>query len=100
MAVNVDLDGNYRGFIHDGVPLNLVSVDRRELSKSIKQQSHIKLSPLDFEAIKKATKCLTHRAASASSCYQFATSGSGNLLESNLAWLSQIVVRLYIPKQP
>ncbi len=52
--VNVDLGTNYREFIHDGVPLNLVSVDGRELSKSIKQQSHIKLSPVEFEAIKKA----------------------------------------------
>jgi hypothetical protein len=52
--VNIDLCNNYREFLHDGVPLDLVSVDGRDLRKSIKQQSHIKLSPAEFEAIKKA----------------------------------------------
>jgi hypothetical protein len=34
--------------------LELVSVDGRDLRKSIKQQSHIKLSPIEFEAVKQA----------------------------------------------
>jgi hypothetical protein len=53
-CVNVDLSDNYREFLHDGVPLDLVSIDGRELSRSIKQQSHIKLTPSEFEAIKNA----------------------------------------------
>jgi len=53
-CVNVDLGDNYREFIHEGVPLDLVSVDGRDLRGSIKQQSHIKLSPVEFDAIRKA----------------------------------------------
>jgi hypothetical protein len=53
-CVNVDLGSNYREFLHEGVPLNLVSVDGRDLRKSIKQQSHIKLSPVEFDAIRRA----------------------------------------------
>lgn len=53
-CINVDLGDNYREFLHDGVPLDLVSVDVRDLRKSIKQKSHIRLSPAEFEAIRKA----------------------------------------------
>jgi hypothetical protein len=53
-CVNVDLGSNYRDFLHEGVPLDLVSVDGRDLRKSIKQQSHIKLSPVEFDAIRRA----------------------------------------------
>jgi hypothetical protein len=52
--VDVNLGNNYREFLHEGVPLELVSVDGRDLRKSIKQQSHIKLSPIEFDAVKKA----------------------------------------------
>jgi len=52
--VDVDLGGNYREFLHQGVPLALVSVDGRDLNRSIKQQSHIKLRSAEFEAVKTA----------------------------------------------
>ncbi|HST34833.1 MAG TPA: hypothetical protein VLJ80_15085 [Solirubrobacteraceae bacterium] len=48
--VNVQLD-QPREFIHEGVPLDLVSVDDRDLRVSIKQKSQIRLSSNEFEAI-------------------------------------------------
>jgi len=52
--VDVDLGEDYKEFLHEGVPLDLVSVDGRDLRKSIKQQSHVRLSPAEFEAIRAA----------------------------------------------
>ncbi|HME04817.1 MAG TPA: hypothetical protein VKG38_17470 [Solirubrobacteraceae bacterium] len=52
--VDVNLDDASREFIHEGVPLEVVSVDGRDLRGSIKQQSHIKLTPAEFGAIEKA----------------------------------------------
>lgn len=51
--INVHLDKT-REFIHDGVPLDLVSVDDRDLRTSIKQKSQIRLSQTEFEAIRNA----------------------------------------------
>jgi hypothetical protein len=53
-CIDVDLGDGLREFIHEGVPLDLVSVDGRDLRQSIKQQSHIKLKPAEWVAIKTA----------------------------------------------
>jgi hypothetical protein len=37
-------------FIHDGVPLDELNVDGRYLRESIKQHSHIRLTPAEYEA--------------------------------------------------
>jgi hypothetical protein len=50
--VNVNLE-NFCDFLHEGVPLDLVSVDGRDLRSSIKQKSQIRLSPAEFEAIRR-----------------------------------------------
>ena len=51
--VDVQLD-HVREFLHEGVPLDLVSVDGRDLRGSVKQKSQIRLSPEEFKAIEKA----------------------------------------------
>jgi hypothetical protein len=48
--VDVELS-RWRDFVHAGVPLEHVSVEERDLPGSIKQKSHIKLSPAEFAAI-------------------------------------------------
>jgi hypothetical protein len=51
--VDVNLS-HWRNFVHEGVPLELVSVEERDLRGSIKQKSHITLSPAEYEAISTA----------------------------------------------
>jgi hypothetical protein len=41
-------------FIHDGVPLEHLNVSDRDLRNSIKQHSHIRLRPDEYEAAAKA----------------------------------------------
>lgn len=47
--VNVDLT-HQREFVHDGEPLEALNVEERDLRKSIKRRSHIRLSEAEFEA--------------------------------------------------
>jgi EVE domain len=51
--INVELD-RYREFIHEGTALELIDAGGRDLRKSIRRQSHIKLRPDEFEAISTA----------------------------------------------
>jgi hypothetical protein len=51
--VGVELD-KAKEFLHEGVPLDYLSVDGRDLRRSIKRQSYIKLVPVEFEAAAKA----------------------------------------------
>lgn len=46
--------GHMREFLHDGLPLELFNVDGRDLRSSIKQKSQIRLSPVEFDAIRNA----------------------------------------------
>ena len=46
-------------FLHEGVPLEAISVGDRDLRRSIRQQSHIRLSSAEFEA---AAQALTDEA--------------------------------------
>lgn len=47
--VNLRIDLK-RDFIHDGVPLDALSVDGRDLPKLMRRRSHIKLSRKEYEA--------------------------------------------------
>ncbi len=51
--VGVTLE-NPKEFLHEGVTLEQLNVDGRDLRKSIKRQSHIKLTPAEFEAAVRA----------------------------------------------
>jgi hypothetical protein len=51
--VSVELE-DPKQFLHEGVPLDYLNVDGRDLRKSIKRQSHVKLSRAEFEAAVKA----------------------------------------------
>jgi hypothetical protein len=51
--VDVELT-SWRDFVHEGIPLEHVSVEDRDLRGSIKQKSHIALSPPEFAAIASA----------------------------------------------
>lgn len=51
--VNVRLDHS-REFIHDGVPLNTISIDGRDLSRVMMRRSHIRLSPKEYAAAVRA----------------------------------------------
>jgi hypothetical protein len=51
--VGVELE-NPKQFLHEGVPLDYLNVDGRDLRKSIKRQSHVKLTSAEFEAAVKA----------------------------------------------
>jgi hypothetical protein len=44
----------WRTFVHEGIPLDLLSIDGRDLRGSIKQKSHIALSDAEFAAISPA----------------------------------------------
>jgi hypothetical protein len=48
--VDVEL-AEWRDFVHEGVPLEQVSVDGRDLRSSVKQKSHITLSDAEYAAI-------------------------------------------------
>jgi len=49
--VNVELDEAYvRDFIHDGVPLDVLNVDGRDLRRLMRRRSHMKLSKEEYEA--------------------------------------------------
>jgi hypothetical protein len=52
-GVDVELQ-QHKQFLHEGLPLEVVSVDGRDLRQSIRRQSHIKLRPAEFEAAAKA----------------------------------------------
>lgn len=43
-----------RQFLHDGIPLSAINVDGRDLAKSIRQKSHIRLSKIEYEAAVRA----------------------------------------------
>ena len=45
-----------RRFLHDGVPLTALNVDGRDLGKSIRQKSHIRLKKVEYEAAARALK--------------------------------------------
>ena len=47
--VNVRLD-HWRDFVHDGVSLDVLNVNGRNLRVSIKRRSHIRLSALEHQA--------------------------------------------------
>ena len=47
--VNVRLDWSRR-FIHDGVPLDRLNVEGRDLRRSIRQHGHIRLREKEYEA--------------------------------------------------
>ena len=47
--VNVRLD-HQKDFIHNGASLDDLSVDGRDLRKSIRQQSHVRLSKAEYDA--------------------------------------------------
>jgi len=47
--VNVRID-HRREFIHDGVPLDALSVDGRNLRKLMRRRSHVRLSPKEYRA--------------------------------------------------
>ena len=47
--VNVKL-AHSREFLHDGVPLEVLNVDERDLRKTIKRRSHIRLSAAEYDA--------------------------------------------------
>ncbi len=47
--VNVELS-RWREFIHDGVPLDLLNVESRDLRKVIKRRSHIRLTDTEYAA--------------------------------------------------
>ena len=47
--VNVKL-AQAREFLHDGVPLNMLNIDGRDVPKTIKRRSHIRLSEREYEA--------------------------------------------------
>lgn len=51
--VNVKLD-HWRDFIHDGVPLEVLNVDGRDLRVSIKRRSHIRLSETEYQVAVRA----------------------------------------------
>jgi hypothetical protein len=51
--VKVELE-NPKQFLHEGVPLDYLNVDGRDLRKSIKRQSHVRLTQPEFEAAVKA----------------------------------------------
>jgi hypothetical protein len=51
--VDIELQQHKR-FLHEGLPLEVVSVDGRDLLRSIWRVSHIKLRPAEFEAAAKA----------------------------------------------
>ncbi len=43
-----------RSFLHDGIPLSVMNVDRRDIAKSIRQKGHIKLTKAEYEAAARA----------------------------------------------
>jgi hypothetical protein len=47
--VNIEL-AQSREFLHDGEPLEVLNVEKRDLRKAIKRRSHIRLSNAEFEA--------------------------------------------------
>lgn len=47
--VGVELE-DAKQFLHEGVPLDYLNVDGRDLRKSIKRQSHVRLTSAEFEA--------------------------------------------------
>lgn len=51
--VNVKL-AHWREFLHDGVPLEVLNVDERDLRKTIKRRSHIRLSATEYDAAVRA----------------------------------------------
>ncbi len=51
--VDIELQ-QHKQSLHEGLPLEVVSVDGRDLRQSIRRQSHIKLRPAEFEAAAKA----------------------------------------------
>lgn len=51
--VNIQLDHS-RDFLHDGVPLDVLNVDERDLRRSVRQRSAIRLSAGEFQAARKA----------------------------------------------
>lgn len=51
--VNVELD-HWRDFVHDGVPLDALNVDGRDLRQVIKRRSHVRLSDREYEAAVRA----------------------------------------------
>lgn len=51
--VNVELE-DPKQFLHEGVPLHYLNVDGRDLRKSIKRRSHVKLTQAEFDAAVKA----------------------------------------------
>lgn len=52
-CVNVRVDRK-RDFIHDGIPLNALSVDGRDLPLRMLRRSHIRLTQSEYEAAKRA----------------------------------------------
>jgi hypothetical protein len=46
--VNVALD-HWRDFVHDGVALELLNVEERDLRRVIKRRSHVRLSDAGFQ---------------------------------------------------
>lgn len=55
--VNIELDeSRSREFVHDGEPLDVLSVDERDLRKAMKRRSHIRLSDAEFEAAEDALR--------------------------------------------
>ncbi len=49
--VNIELDASRtREFLHEGEPLEALSVDERDLRKVIKRRSHLRLSGAEFQA--------------------------------------------------
>lgn len=46
-------------FIHDGVPLETLSVDGRDLRRLMRRRSHIRLTPREYEAAIRALQTVT-----------------------------------------
>lgn len=53
--VNMRID-HRREFIHDGIPLNDISVGERELSRLMRRRSHIRLTRAEYNAAVRALK--------------------------------------------
>ena len=51
--VNVAL-ARSRQFLHDGVPLDVLNVEERDLRNTIKRRSHLRLSPTEYDAAVRA----------------------------------------------